>query len=270
MQKTTSATKQHSTGRKACTTYKRPVLVRVNDKVTGELLGYLAEPEQTHQYGDLGFCKPWYQVSREDDGAFIWWRCTCKGNAVYGKQCKHIRAAKILSGEIVEAEVVATPEVGVIAPTDDMSVAEHFIEEEMKVYERDLQEWGIAELRQCVKVNGLSVTSRAKAPLIVALVAHRRGVLLAMVPASDANVSPECPQGVEDLPELPSVEAEILDNEPLEGAEFADELAEQWTTEEIERIREAAQPKVSTIETAILARMTVAPLNGNRGFSILR
>lgn len=71
-------------------TYNKCVLVRVRDK-SGKLLGYVAEPEKTHQYGDLGMCKPWYQITcNEQTGR---WNCTCPAR----KPCKHIKAAQELN-----------------------------------------------------------------------------------------------------------------------------------------------------------------------------
>lgn len=203
--------------------YKQPVLVRVLDKLTGELLGYLAEPEITHQYGDLGMCKPWYRVTRTEENGFMWWRCTCKGSAVYGHRCKHIKAAMILCGEIVVAEpdVLAEEEVLVAG---DMSVGEHLLEEELAAYERELRYEGLADLRMRIAHAGLSVTSKSKEPLIMALVQHRRDAILH--PVIVLSLSPECPQDA-----------------PVEEQEFSDDVAEQWTQEEIVKIREAALPK---------------------------
>jgi len=75
----------------------------------------------------------------------------------------------------------------------DMTVAEHFLEEEMTRYERDLQDWGITQLRKSVEVNGLTVKSKSKSVLIAALVGHRRTKLM---PDNAVQVPAKCPVDV--------------------------------------------------------------------------
>lgn len=168
----------------------------------------------------------------------------------------------------------------------DMSVAERMIEEEVACYERNISDWRLSDLRMAVQRAGLSVTSRSKEPLIGALVQHRRETLLANVPATDSEMSPGCPVvvspdagfGFDVLPELPTIAEEVLSTEPLEE-EFSEELAEQWTEQEIAAIRKAAAPKKS-IEAEVIARDIAAAhiasiatrgnLNGNKVFSITR
>jgi hypothetical protein len=296
MRKMPSAVETKSSTSRKCT-YKHAELIRVYDKA-GLLLGYCAKPEKLFEYGKLGVCNAYYQVTCDESTGI--WACTCRGNAEFHLTCKHIEAAQCLNELRLGVVKVEAEEVAEVAPVvvpaecqiGDMSVQDHLLNEELKHYESELRYEGIADLRMRVSHAELSVSSRSKEPLIVALVAHRRDTLLA-APVQEENVSEVsaemsavCPVDVtlisafvdpvlssEELPELPLAEEEVLSFEPLEQEEFLEAVADAWTAEEIERIRQAALPvrKVSTIEAAIIARQKMydAPLNGNHSFRII-
>jgi hypothetical protein len=68
--------------------YQGGTLVRVYDKATGAVLGYVAKPAQPRNAD--GTVKTWYQITCDLRGC---WHCTCEGNAKYHRQCMHIDAA---------------------------------------------------------------------------------------------------------------------------------------------------------------------------------
>jgi hypothetical protein len=71
--------------------YQGGTLVRVYDRETKEVLGYVAKPAQPLNAD--GSVKVWYQVTCDHDGC---WHCTCDGNAKWNRQCMHIDAAQEL------------------------------------------------------------------------------------------------------------------------------------------------------------------------------
>jgi hypothetical protein len=297
MKNTTSADKAKSTTSHKCT-YKHAELIRVCDKVSGLLLGYAAKPEKLFEYGKLGECNTYYQVTCDEVTGI--WACTCTGNAEFHATCKHMRAAMELNELRLGVAKVEAEEVAEVAPVvvpaecqiGDMSVQDHLLNEELKRYESELRYEGIADLRMRVSHAELSVSSRSKEPLIAALVAHRRKTLLMATPVQEENISEVsaemsavCPVDVtlmsafvdpvlssEELPELPLAEEEVLSFEPLEEEEFSGAVADTWTAEEIERIRQAALPrKISTTEATLVAHDVAVrgTLNGNHGFRLM-
>ncbi len=61
-----------------------------------------------------------------------------------------------------------------------------------------------------------------------------------------------------------------LDHEREEDEEFREEVAEQWTQEEIAAIRQAAVIAPQAPEYSTEQKRSDAPLNGNHGFNLLR
>jgi hypothetical protein len=79
--------------KKATSVYKGVVLIRVYSKETGAVLGYAAKPSQP--IDSLGNVKPWHRLICDEYGE---WHCDCDGNAVWHRQCKHIRAVSEVCG----------------------------------------------------------------------------------------------------------------------------------------------------------------------------
>lgn len=69
--------------------YKGAAVVRVYDKKTGAVLGYVAKPSKP--VDAAGRVLPWYQITCDNKGD---WHCTCEGNAKWHQQCMHIDAVK--------------------------------------------------------------------------------------------------------------------------------------------------------------------------------
>lgn len=72
---------------KAKAIYKGVVLVRVYNKETKEVLGYVAKPSQPCNTD--GTVKTWYQITCDNHGH---WHCNCPAT----RECLHIAAAKEL------------------------------------------------------------------------------------------------------------------------------------------------------------------------------
>jgi hypothetical protein len=299
---TTLAVKaQHSTSRKPCT-YKHAELIRVCDKA-GQFLGYAAKPEKLWEYGNWGLPNTYYHVTcNEQTGE---WNCTCRGNAEFHATCKHIVAARELNEIRLGVHKVEVVE----APAEEIAP----VVEEKKVRKPRTYKYNaptsVAAMEQ-LRAELDRTRSVGKREALVALfagMADESGAIriedrqwcydadikavfevVEVVPNSATEMPEECPLVAEDLslfvepvqadelPELPLIEEEVLDNEPFEDEEFSEDVAREWTEQEIAQIRSAAKTPVvaAPVATPQAPKYANAPLNrsgrGYQGFQFWR
>jgi hypothetical protein len=213
--------------------------------------------------------------------------CQCDDRK-YRDECKHM--------EIVNAYYVMIYDSMKLPIYDevvegDMSVAEHFIDEEMKVYARDLRNWGIAELRRNIETNGLSIKSQSKKSLIEALVNHRRATLT----GETSSELPAKGQVIVCLHECVDTLLSVCDGARKDdgmGCNGADAhplryfaRKTEWKDEEVMEVAERLQkysgsqlggrvPAMEIVHSlfgkSAEQKRNEAPLNGNKGFNLLR